>query len=165
MDTTLINIIQPALTPVSINVTMPAAQPVLVNVSAVGEKGDPGPTGPSEGSLNFVIDGGSSVITTGLKGFIEWGFAATITGWTILADQVGDIVVDVWKDNYGNFAPTVDDTIAGSEKPTLFNTQKNQDLTLTSFSTTVLEGDIWAFNVDSASDVNKVTIAFRFNKQ
>ena len=65
----------------------------------------------------------------------------------------------------GNFEPTVVDTIAGSEKPTLINAKKNQDLNLTSFTTTVLQGDIWAFNVDSITDIKKVTIAFRFNKQ
>jgi len=121
--------------------------------------------GLADGSLNYVIDGGGSVITTGLKGYIEWGFSATITGWTILADQVGDIVIDVWKDNYGNFEPTLADTIAGSEKPTLAGAKKNQDLSFTSFSATVLEGDIWAFNVDSVADIKKVTIAFRFIRQ
>lgn len=118
----------------------------------------------SSGSLNLVIDGAGSVITTGLKSFIEWGFDAEITGWTILGDIQGDIVVDVWKDEYGNFAPTIDDTIAGTEKPTLAAAQKNQNLNLTSFNKTVSQGDIWAFNVDSASDVKRVTLAFRFNK-
>ena len=115
-------------------------------------------------SMNYVIDAGSSVITTGFKGVIEWGFAATITGWTILSTITGSIVVDVWKDSYGNFEPTADDSIAGTEKPTLVNQKKNQDLDLTSFNTTVAAGDIWAFNVDSVSDVKKVTIAFRFTK-
>ena len=45
MDTTEINIIQPDITPVSVNVTTPAPQAVVVNVSAVGQKGDPGPWG------------------------------------------------------------------------------------------------------------------------
>ena len=144
MDTTIINIITP--TP----------EPVEVGVVQLEEK--------VEGSFNFVIDGGNSVITTGLKGFIEWGFAAQIMGWTIMADVVGSIVVDVWKDSYANFAPTVADSITGSEKPTLSSAQKNQDLSLTSFSTMVAKGDIWAFNVDSVSAIKRVTIAFRFNR-
>lgn len=119
----------------------------------------------SAGSFNYVIDGGGAVITTGFKSVVEWGFNALITGWTILADQEGDIVVDVWKDSYGNYEPTVADTIAGTEKPTLAASKKNQDLTLTTFATTVTAGDIWAFNVDSVSAVKKVTIAFRFKKQ
>jgi len=144
MDTTIINIITP--TP----------EPVEVGVVQLEEK--------VEGSFNFVIDGDNSVITTGLKGFIEWGFAAQIMGWTIMADVVGSIVVDVWKDSYANFAPTVADSITGTEKPTLSSAQKNQDLSLTSFSTMVAKGDIWAFNVDSVSAIKRVTIAFRFNR-
>lgn len=154
-------IIQPPIDEVDVNVVPPAATPVVINVSSIGEKGDPG---SAEGSLNYIIDAGTSVITTGLKGFVEWGFAATVTGWTILADVLGSIVVDVWKDNYGNFQPTIADTIAGTEKPTLVSSQKNQDLSLTSFSVTVLKGDIWALNVDSISEIKKVTIAFRFDK-
>jgi len=73
-------------------------------------------------------------------------------------------VVDVWKDSYGNFAPTIADTITGTEKPTIASAQKNQDLSLTSFSTMVAKGDIWAFNVDSVSAIKRVTIAFRFNR-
>jgi len=144
MDTTIINIITP--TP----------EPVEVGVVQLEEK--------VEGSFNYVIDGGNSVIAIGLKGFIEWGFAAQITGWTILANEAGSIVVDVWKDSYGNFAPTIADTITGTEKPTLSSAQKNQDLSLTSFSTMVAKGDIWAFNVDSVSAIKRVTIAFRFNR-
>ncbi len=162
-DTIVINVITPTPAPVDIDVDDFSTQ-IDVAVSSIGETGPQGEPGPSEGSLNFVIDGGSSVITTGIKGFVEWGFNATVTGWTILADVVGDIVVDVWKDSYGNFAPTIADTIAGSERPTLVAAQKNQDLSLTSFQTTVLEGDIWAFNIDSISSIKKVTIAFRFNK-
>jgi len=117
-----------------------------------------------EGSVNYIIDGGGLVIPAGIKGYIEWGFAATITGWTVLADISGSMVLDVWKDSYANFPPTVADTIAGSEKPTLSSAIKNQDLTLSSFTTAVAKGDIWAFNVDSASEVTRVTVSFRFNK-
>jgi hypothetical protein len=117
------------------------------------------------GVLNYIIDGGGSAITTGVKGFIVWNFDAVITGWTIMGNATGSIVVDVWKDSYANFPPVVGDTIAGSEKPTLSSAQKNQDLSLGSFSTTVTAGDIWAFNVDSATTVTRVTIAFNFNKR
>ncbi|GAI94589.1 unnamed protein product [marine sediment metagenome] len=66
--------------------------------------------------LTFIIDGGGSAITTGQKGHLEIPFACTITGWTILADQSGSIVVDVWKDTYAAFPPAVGDSIAGKVK-------------------------------------------------
>ena len=115
-------------------------------------------------SLQFIIDGGGSAITTGQKGHLEVPFAMTITGWTILADQSGSIVVDVWKDTYANFPPAVGDTIAGTEKPTLASAQSNQDLALTSWTTAVAAGDILAFNVDSITTVQRVLVAIRGTK-
>ena len=115
-------------------------------------------------ALSFIIDGGGSAITTGQKGHLEIPFACTITGWTLLGDQSGSIVIDVWKDTYANFPPTVADTIAGSEKPTLSSAQKNQDLTLTTWTTSVAAGDILAFNVDSVSTVTRVILSIRAEK-
>lgn len=115
-------------------------------------------------SLNFVIDGGGSAITTGVKGFIEIPFAGTITGWTALGDQSGSIVVDVWKDTYANFPPTVADTIAGTEKPTISSATKGQDLALSSWTTSISAGDIIGFNVDSITTLQRVTIALRGTK-
>ena len=115
-------------------------------------------------AINFIIDGGGSAITTGEKGYLEIPFAMTITGWTILADQSGSIVVDVWKDIYANFPPTVADTIAGTEKPTLASVQKNQDLTLTTWTTAITAGDILAFNVDSITTCQRVVLAIRGRK-
>lgn len=114
--------------------------------------------------LVFIIDGGGSAITTGQKGHVEVPFAGTITGWTILGDQSGSIVVDVWKDTYANFPPTVADTIAGSEKPTLSSAQKNQDLALGTWTTAVTAGDILAFNVDSITTVTRVSITLRIKR-
>ena len=112
-------------------------------------------------AIPFVVDGGGAAITAGQKGHLEIPFACTITGWTILADQSGSIVVDVWKDIYANFPPTVADTIAGSEKPTLSAVQKNQDLTLTTWTTSIAAGDVLAFNVDSAATVTRVLVLLR----
>lgn len=110
-------------------------------------------------TINYIIDGGGSAITTGVKGFVEIPYNMTITGWQIFADQVGSVVVDVWKDVYANFPPTVADTITGSEKPTLASAQSNQDLSLTTWTTSLIKGDILAYNVDSASTIQRITIS------
>jgi hypothetical protein len=102
------------------------------------------------------------VISTGVKVYIEIPMKLKVTGWTILANQSGSIVVDVWKDTYANFPPTAADSIAGSEKPTLSSQQKNQDLALTTWSTTTIDaGDVLAFNVDSVSGVKQVVVTLR----
>lgn len=115
-------------------------------------------------TITYVIDGGGSAITTGQKGHIEIPFACTITGWTILADQSGSIVIDVWKDTYANFPPTDADSIAGTELPTLSSAQKNQDLALGSWTTAVTAGDILAYNVDSVATVERITLSIRATK-
>ena len=121
-------------------------------------------SGATAGSFGITIDGGGSAITTGVKGYVEIPYSGTITGWTILSDQTGSCVIDVWKDTYANYPPTVADTIAGSEKPTLSSAIKNQDLSLSTWTTSVTAGDIIAFNVDSASTVTRVTLTIKITK-
>lgn len=108
--------------------------------------------------IEFWIGGGTDVILTGNAGFIRIPFAILITGWTILAKESGSIVVDVWRDTYANYPPTVADTIAGSEKPTLSAAAKNQDLTLTTWTIALVKGDILVFNVDSVTTCTKVLV-------
>lgn len=113
-------------------------------------------------AITCVFDGMGAAITAGSKVYLEIPFAMTITGWTIIADQTGSAVVDVWKDTYANYPPVVGDSIAGSEKPTLTAAAKNQDLTLTTWTTlSVAAGDTLVFNVDSASTVQKLTVVLR----
>jgi hypothetical protein len=112
-------------------------------------------------SFGITIDGGGSVITTGVKGDIEVPFACTINRATMLADQSGSIVIDVWKDTYANYPPTVADTITASAKPTISSATKSQDSTLTGWTTAVTAGDTIRFNVDSATTITRVTLVIR----
>jgi len=109
-------------------------------------------------TINFIIDGGGSVITTGVRGFVEIAYNMTITGWQIFADQSGSAVVDVWRSTYAGFPPVVGGSIAGSEKPTLTATQNNQNLALTTWTTALLKGDILSFNVSSMATVQRLTV-------
>jgi hypothetical protein len=110
------------------------------------------------GSFGITIDGGGSPITAGVKGYISIPYNCTITGWDIVADVSGSIVVDLWKSTYDNYPPTVSNSIAGTEKPSLVSSIKNKDQTLTSWTTTVSAGDVVAFYVESASIVKRVHI-------
>lgn len=110
-------------------------------------------------SISLTLDGGGSVITTGVKADVRIPYSGTITGWEIVADTSGSIVIDVWKDTYANFPPTVADTIAGTEKPTLSAATKNQDTSLSTWTTTVTAGDYLRFNVDSVSTVTRVHLS------
>lgn len=111
--------------------------------------------------LNFIIDGGSSAITTGVKGDFIVPYACTIQSATLLADQSGSIVVDLWKDTYANFPPVVGDSITASAKPTLSSANKAQNTTLTGWTTSIAAGDVIRVNVDSASTVQRVLLSLK----
>lgn len=115
-------------------------------------------------TISFIIDGGGSAITTGVKGDLEIPFACTINRVTTLADQSGSIVVDIWKDTYANYPPTVADTITASAKPTLSTATKAQDSTLTGWTTSVTAGDTLRFNVDSITTCTRVLVSLKVTK-
>jgi hypothetical protein len=115
-------------------------------------------------SICVQIDGGGSAITTGTKCYLEIPFACTIQQGTVLLDQTGSIVVDVWKDTYANYPPTDADSITSAAPLTVSSATKSQDATLTGWTTSISAGDILGFNVDSASTATLATISIEVLK-
>lgn len=109
-------------------------------------------------SFGVNIDGGGAIISTGIVADVIIPYDMVITSWTIIADQVGSIVIDIWKDTYANYPSVVGDSITGSAKPTITSTIKNQSSTLTGWTTTVSAGDIARFNVDSVSTITRINL-------
>jgi hypothetical protein len=109
--------------------------------------------------IEFIIDGGGAVITTGVKADFEVPFACTIISNRLFADQSGSIVIDIWKDTYANYPPVVGDSITASAKPTISSATKSEDSTLTGWTTALAKGDIIRFNVDSAATITRVTLS------
>jgi len=117
------------------------------------------------GCLGITIDGGGSVITTGVTGSIIVPYACVIDCWGIIADQSGSTVIDVWKGSSPLSIPTsAAQSIAGSEKPTLSSQQINTDLNLTTWTKNLVFGDVLVFNVDSATTVKRVTLQIKVIK-
>lgn len=129
-----------------------------VPLSAQGGSG----TATRYGVVGIVIDGGGYVITTGVKGFVQVPVACTILSWTLLSIDAsalaGNITIDIWKDIYANYPPTVLDTITASAKPALSGVNANTSSTLTGWTITVNAGDVIGFNVDTATTVQKVLL-------
>lgn len=109
-------------------------------------------------AITFTIDGGGSVPSTGVKGDISVPYAATITGVRMLADQSGSAVIDIWKDTYANYPPTIADTITASALPTITTATKSQDTTLTGWTTSISAGDTLRFNLNSISTITRVVL-------
>jgi hypothetical protein len=137
-----------------------AAQRTTLGVGAVGQLASIITTIP------FIIDGGGSAITTGVKGGLHVPFACTITEVVTLAldNLTGSIVVDIWKDSYANHPPTVADTITAAAKPTISAATKAKDSTLTGWTTSVSADDILFFNVDSAATLTRVLVSLKVTK-
>lgn len=112
-------------------------------------------------TVGLTIDGGGTAITTGIKGDITIPFNGYINAWYLTADQAGSIVIDVWKDTFANFPPTVLDTIAGSEKPTLSSAAFNSDTNLTTWTNQVTSGDVIRFNVDSVTTITRANLVIK----
>ena len=114
--------------------------------------------------LNLFIDGGGAAITTGVKMYVEVPFKCDIDRNTVLPDQSGSIVFDIWKDTYANYPPIVGDSICASAKPTISSATKSQDSTLTGWTKAIAAGAILGFNVDSCTTIEFCTLALKFTR-
>jgi hypothetical protein len=125
-----------------------------------GWKDDPASGGTDD--IGITIDGSGSALITGAKGYRRMPYDCTITGWTILGKESGSCVIDIKKSDYTGFPTT--SSIAGTEKPTLSSAQKNQDLTLTTWTIAITAGDILEFIVDSATTVTRINLFIHITK-
>jgi len=107
-------------------------------------------------SINFVIDGGGAQIATGdAKIYPTADFACTINRWDISADQSGSITVDVWK--AAGAIPVAGNKISASAPLTLSTAQLAQNGSLTGWTLGVSAGDVFGFNVATATTVTRIT--------
>jgi hypothetical protein len=145
-------------------------QEILVSGSGVGVAYD-----EATGEFTFSGAGGTAVIGASFDGGgapievdtfcdIRVPFNCTITAVHLLADQVGSIVVDVWKDTYANFPPTNADSITAAAPPTLSSANRSADTTLTGWTTTITAGDVLRFNVESVSLIERLAVELTINK-
>lgn len=112
----------------------------------------------------FTKDGFANLLLTGIMGDMTIPFACTLTGVTLLADQSGSCVVDIWKDTYANYPPTISDTITASALPTISSAVKAQDNTLSGWTTSVSAGDILRFNLNSVTSITRLAVCLRFKR-
>ncbi len=115
-------------------------------------------------ALTFIIDGAGSAIEIGQKGHLIAPYSGIISSVELEADQSGSIVIDIWKDIYTNFPPTDGDSITAAAPPTITGAQKSKDTTLTGWTKEINKGDCLAFNVDSCTDITRVTVTIHVKR-
>ena len=107
------------------------------------------------GQLGISIDGGGSVITTGVKQYLRVPYNCTITSYELVARPSGSITIGVLKSTYEDFPPT--NSITSGNNPTITsNTKVKGDPT--SWSTTLTAGEYLGFNVTLATTITAATL-------
>jgi hypothetical protein len=126
-----------------------------------------GATGGAPLSIGITIDGGGSAITTGIKGYVHVPYACTINSVTMLADQTGTLVVDIYRCTYAQFDasathPVAGDKLTASAPPTITSTYKAQDSTLTGWTTSLAANDVLEFIVTgSPATITRATVQLK----
>ena len=159
-DVLSINIISAATKARGLNVTIPISYSVALDADTLdGHDSTYFATANHTHKFDIPIILGNAVdvITAGTYGYVRVPRSATINGWTIMSKLSGSIVVDVKRATYANFPTTT--SIAGTEKPTLTSAYKNTDTILSTWTTSISEGDILEFYVESATTVKQVSIS------
>jgi len=110
--------------------------------------------------------------TTGVKGTIQIDFAGTIIGWSVIADGVGTLQVEV--DRKASSAPpavpaipnTTTDKISASAPIALASAQSAARAAagVASWSTTLAQWDVLQFNVVAVTGVTRATLYLRIEE-
>ena len=116
-------------------------------------------------TINFIIDGGGSEIALGEKGHVVVEYPCRIISVELLADQSGSIVIDIWKDTLANFPPADGDSITAAAVPEIAADDNSLDATLVGWTIDIAAGDILAFNVDSVTDIERVTLSLKVKRR
>lgn len=113
----------------------------------------------------YVINGGGIDISVGFKPPLtipEWVIA---TEWTLMSDVAGSIQIDVWKIPQSTYlagtVPTSANSITGTDIPKLVGQVANSSEALTGWTTEIKQNDVLAFNVDSCSNIKRVTLTIQ----
>lgn len=108
--------------------------------------------------MQLVFNDGPGGVTAGVKCWVPIPSPCTITGWRMVADVSGDIVVDLWADDFTSFPPAGGDSITAGAYPSLVAAQTAEDTVLAGWTKSLSAGDWMAANVISASTVTYVIL-------
>ncbi len=109
------------------------------------------------GSFGVTIDGNGGVIAVGQRGYVTMPYDGTIIDWELLADVTGTCNIDVRKSTFASF-PT-QTTITGSAPITMSAAQKAASSTLTDWTTSFNQGDVFGFTVVSATSITRLYLS------
>lgn len=110
------------------------------------------------GAIEYIIDGGGSTITTGLKGFLSIPFPCQIVDWTLIADQSGSVTVDLWAAT--NAIPNSGNSIVGTgTKPTLSSQQIATAGPSGWTTTSLFQTAVLGFDIASVATITRLNVS------
>ena len=110
-------------------------------------------------TVNYVIDSGSLPMQVGDKGKLTIDVTGVIENIRVLADQTGDIVLDIGKASFADY-PNFN-SITAAQRVQLSNSNKYFDDVLNNWTTTITAGDILRFDVISVNNIRRILISLK----
>ena len=110
-------------------------------------------------TINFVYGSGSVDMNNGPKGELGIDVTGKIQSWTLTADAVGIIILDVQKctfNDYPNFQ-----TICGSAKPQISGNLKAFSDVMTAWDVDLIAGDMLRFRVDQVNQIRRFMLSLK----
>jgi hypothetical protein len=114
----------------------------------INNSGTPQPITGETGFFGTTFDGNGVAISTGLKGYFSIPYSGTIESWKIISPTSGNCQVDIVR---STTIPTSANTITSNNYINLTTQTINSDDVLTGWNVDFNDGDIFAWNVISAT--------------
>lgn len=122
-------------------------------------------------TVGITIDGGGSVPSTGIKGFIQIPFGCTITGWSIVADQSGSASLDIWflagsAPPAAPGIPTSSNKISASAPAALSSAQSAAGgaSAISTWTAALSQWGTLAFNLSSVTTCTRITLELQLSR-
>jgi hypothetical protein len=131
-------------------------QPTGVTVGA-WVRDDPS-AGPITRCITYVADGGGSPLSApNVVGDLYLPFACTLTGCTLLADEVGNLSADIWLAPFADYPPTVANSIIPEFATLVAQDAAQQDIS--GWTTVFPAGSTLRFQIEANDTIERLTIA------
>lgn len=87
-----------------------------------------------------------------------------VTGWTLVADNAGDLELDLEFTDYASFGVLSPVSMCGSEPPVLVSAQKNQNLSINTWTQNIPANAIVSVRVASVSGIMQASLVLNIRR-
>lgn len=109
--------------------------------------------------VECTVDGNGQVPQVGICGDAYLPVACTLVAAVLQANVPGDLVIDVWVNDFvTNTPPTALNSITASAPPTLSSSVSSIDTTLTGWTTAIDAASAFRFNINSINGITRFSL-------